>query len=67
AEEASRGIKARPVNGSGLSALIFFGSFLYQDMKEREKALCHAFFCCDATFQGCSLKKVLRASVYRWE
>ena len=43
AEEAGSGIKARPVNGSGLSALIFFGSFLYQDMKEREKALCHAY------------------------
>ena len=28
--------------GSGFSALIFFGSFLYQDKKELEMALCHA-------------------------
>ncbi|MBP9029283.1 MAG: hypothetical protein KBG14_06015, partial [Bacteroidales bacterium] len=29
--------------GLGFSALIFFGSFLYQDKKERVKVLCHAF------------------------
>jgi len=27
----------------GFLALIFFGSFLYQDKKEREMALCNAF------------------------
>ncbi len=34
-EEAGSGVKAWPDNGSGFSALIFFGSFLYQDKKER--------------------------------
>jgi len=64
AVEASSGIKARPVNGSGLSVLIFFASFLYQDKKEHVNRSLQGFFCCDALFPSRSLGFALRASPY---
>jgi len=52
----SIGIKARPYNESGFSALIFFGSFLYQDKKER---ICCSLQCFPLAMQ--------RFSIALWE
>jgi len=59
----SRGSSAPRVPiGSGFSALIFFGSFLYQDKKEHVKDSLECFPLCDATIPPGSLAYAWRAS-----
>jgi len=59
---SKNGIKARPANGSGFYALIFFGSFLYQDKKEHLTNTLPKFCQGDATVLNSSLGKPLLAS-----
>ncbi len=50
-----------------LFSLDFLWFFLVSRQERTSNPLFAMHFCCDATFQWCSLEKVLRASQYKWD